>query len=54
MKNGKREFVPRDPVFPLIVAYFCSKISGFTPVLSIRNALDSFYLLIFYFEKFFT
>ena len=52
--NGKREFVLRDQVFPLLsfpVYYFCSKISSFTPVLSIRIVLDSFYLLIFYFES---
>ena len=50
----QREFVPRDQVFPILsfpVYYFCSKISSFTPVLSIRIVLDSFYLLIFYFEK---
>ena len=32
--------------------YFYKEISSFTPVLSIRIVLDSFYLLIFYFEKF--
>ena len=36
------------------VYYFCSKISFFTPDLSIRIVLDSFYFLIFYFEKFST
>ena len=62
---GKREFVPRDEVFPLIVVYcllnncrsndyFYTKISSFTPVLSMRIVLDSFYLLIFYSEKFST
>ena len=33
--NGKREFVPRDQVFPLIVVtvyYFYTEISSFTPV----------------------
>ena len=47
--NGKR-----DQVFPILsfaIYYFCSKISSFTPVLSIRIVLDSFYLLIFYFDK---
>ena len=39
-----REFVPRDQL----------KISSFTAVLYIRIVLDSFYLLIFYPEKFFT
>ena len=38
-----REFVPRDQL----------KISSFTAVLYIRIVLDSFYLLIFYPEKFF-
>ena len=56
--NGKREFVERDQVFPLIVVnclvyYFYSK-NEYTPVLYIRIVLDSFYLLIFYFEKFST
>ena len=32
------------------VHYFFSKVSSFTPVLSIKTALDG--LLIFYFEKF--
>ena len=36
------------------VYYFYKEISGFTPVLSIRIVLDSFYLLIFYAEKFLT
>ena len=52
--NGKREFVPRDQVFPsfsLIVYYFYSKVSSFTPMLSIRIVLDSFCLLIFFSEK---
>ena len=55
--NGKREFVPRDQVFPLVVVYcllLLLKINIFTPVLSIRIVLDSFYLLIFYFEEFST
>ena len=52
--NGKREFVPRDQVFPsfsFIVYYFYSKVSSFTPMLSIRIVLDSFCLLIFFSEK---
>ena len=55
--NGKREFVPRDQVFPLFSVYcllLLHKISSFTPALSIRIALDCFYLLIFYSEKFST
>ena len=56
--NGKREFVPRDQVFPLIVVNCLllqlKKISSFTPVLYIQIVLDSFYLLIFYSEKFST
>ena len=53
--KGKREFVPRDEVYPQLsftVYYFYTEISGFTPVLSIRIVLDSFYLFIFYSEKF--
>ena len=53
----KREFVPRDQVFPLL-AVNCLllqlKISIFTPVLYVRIVLDCSYLLIFYFEKFST
>ena len=55
--NGKREFVPRDQVFPLFSVYcllLLHKISSFTPALSIRIALDCFYLLIFFSEKFST
>ena len=36
------------------VHYFCTKISRFSRVLSIRFVLGCFYLLIFYFEKFST
>ena len=36
------------------VYYFYTKISSFTPVLSTRIVLNSFYLLIFYSEKFST
>ena len=58
MANGKREFVPRDQVFPLTVVncllLLRKKTSSFTPVLSVRIVLDCFYLLIFYFEKFAT
>ena len=47
--NGKREFVPRDQVFPLIVVYCLSfqlkKISSFTPLLYITIVLNSFYFL---------
>ena len=46
-------FFARDQVSPFIVALY-SKISSFTPVLSVRNVLDSFYLPIFYSEKFST
>ena len=56
--NGKREFVPRDQVSPLIVVYCLVLLHrnkySFTPVLSIRIVLDSFYLHIFYSEKFST
>ena len=58
--NGKREFVPRDEVFPLIVVYcillqfLLKTTSCFTPGLSITIVLDSFHLLIFYSEKFST
>ena len=54
--NGKREFVPRDQVSPLTVVdcLFYSKISRFTPVLSRRSVLYSFYLLILYSDKFST
>ena len=44
--NGKREFVPRDQFFPLLVVtihYFYANFS-LTPVLSIRIVLDNFYL----------
>ena len=43
-----------SPNLPFTVYYLYTKISGFTPVLSIRIVLDSFYLLIFYSEKFST
>ena len=46
-------FFRRDQVSPFIVALY-SKISSFAPVLSLRNVLDSFYLPIFYSEKFST
>ena len=36
------------------VHYSFSKMSSFTPVLSLKTVLDSFYLLIFYLEKFST
>lgn len=44
--NGKREFVPRDQFFPLLVVtvhYFYANFS-LTPVLSIKIVLDNFYL----------
>ena len=43
-----------SPNLPCTVYYLYTKISAFTPVLSIRIVLDSFYLLIFYSEKFST
>ena len=55
--NGKREFVPRDQVFPLFFVdclLLLHKISEFMLVLSTRIVLDCFYLLIFYAEKFST
>ena len=42
------------PKLSFTVYYFYSKVSRFTPVLSIRIFLDSFYLLIFYSDKFST
>ena len=43
-----------DGEMPLIGSgnFFYKKISIYTPVLSIWIVVDSFYLLIFYFEKF--
>ena len=55
--NGKREFAPRDQVFPLFFVYcllLLHKISSFMLVLSTRIVPDFFYLLIFYSEKFST
>ena len=43
-----------SPYFPFTVYCFYTKISSFMPALSIRIALDCFYLLIFYSEKFST
>ena len=43
-----------SPYFSFTVYCFYTKISSFTPALSIRIALDCFYLLIFYSEKFST
>ena len=59
--NDKREFVPLDQVFPLIV-FFLSftvhynyrKIGNFTPILSITIVLSCFYLLISHFGHFST
>ena len=48
--NGKREFVPRDqvfPYFPFTIYCFYTRISSFMPVLSVRIVLDCFYLLIY-------
>ena len=42
------------PYFSFTVYCFYTKISSFMPALSIRIALDCFYLLIFYSEKFST
>ena len=55
--NGRREFVPRDQVFPFnpfTLYCFYKKISSFVPVLTIGIVRDCFYLLIFYSEKFST
>ena len=60
--NGKREFVPLDQVFPLIVFFFLSftvhynyrKIGRFTPILSLTVVLSCFYLLISHFKHFST
>ena len=55
--NGKREFVPRDQVSPLLVFtiyYNYTKIGRFTPILSIRIVLSCFYQLISHFENFST
>ena len=43
-----------SPYFSFTVYCFYTKIRSFTPALSIRIALDCFYLLIFYSEKFST
>ena len=43
-----------SPYFSFTVYCFYTKISSFTPALSIRIALDCFYRLIFYCEKFST
>ena len=52
----KRNFVPRDQVFPLLVysSLLLQRIvsSFFTLFSSIRIVLDCFYLFIFYFDKF--
>ena len=55
--NGKREFVPLDQVYfylSFAVHYNYSKISRFTPILSVRIVLSCFYLLISHFENFST
>ena len=55
--NGKREFVPRDQVSPLLAVYcssFLHKLVVSRNFLSIRIALSCFYRLIFYFKKFST
>ena len=56
-RNGRREFVPRDqvfPYFPFTLYCFYTKISRFKPVLAIGIVWDCFYLLILYSEKFST
>ena len=53
--KGKREFVPRDQVFPLIVVYYnYRKIGRVTPILSIAIVLSCFYPLISHFKHFST
>ena len=53
MQNINLYHMTKFLIFMLFaVYYFYSKISSFTPVLSIRTVLNSFLLLIFYFEKF--
>ena len=47
-------YAKRDGVNVYWSVTSAKKISNFTPVLSIRIVLDSFYLAIFYFEKFST
>ena len=55
MGNGKREFVPRDQVFRILIAYCSlSQIGRFMPILSITNALSCFYPLISHFGNFST
>lgn len=53
--NGKREFVPLDQVYfylSFAVHYNYSKISRFTPILSVRIVLSCFYLLITHLLKY--
>ena len=50
--NGRREFVPRDQVSHLLVIYCSLFLHISCNFLSTRILLSSFYLLIFYFEKF--
>ena len=56
--KGRREFVPRDQVFPLFSVYSLlllpNEISSFMPVLTIGIVRDCFNLHIFYSEKFST
>ena len=55
--NGRREFVPRDqvfPYFPFTLHCFYIKISSFILVSTIGIVRDYFHLLIFYSEKFLT
>ena len=52
--NGKREFVPRDQVFRLLIHYNYTNIGRFTPILSMTIVLSCFYLLISNFENFST
>ena len=51
--KGKREFVPRDQVSPLL-AVLCPLFSSFTQFFIHKIGLSCFYLFIFYFEKFST
>ena len=56
--KGRREFVPRDQVFPLFSVYSLlllpNEISSFIAVLTIGIVRDCFNLHIFYSEKFST
>jgi len=53
--SGKREFVPRDQVFPYFflctVHYFYTKVTSLTLVLSLRIVLSCLYLCFFIFRN---